>query len=601
MVFVIDGRRLDPRARERFVEGWAEMLEQTEPFLYPRAAYAIDYLGQLRELVPLTRDVEVLRTVVDTIRKAPWFDRADVFMAGPERDSARMDTAGTESPDADPESSARADAIAPDYGALSQGIHVFELIGELARGLAPRPGRKSIVWVSTGVNLRVYTAGMSKPSTFSGDPFSFSTFFENDPRTAVAQQALHRVANTANVSIYGLDPSLLSQARRVSVTDTRGPGDKMFLRSASPLSSAGGYDPLEIDLARNDGLRDALRLASRATGGETHAFAGAKVSEAIHEIETAGSTFYLLTYATPPPVGDGRYHRVEVRVTRPGTNVRARHGYVDSPDADSTQYAIASTLALPGLSVDLPFDLAAERMLLPGGRWTLNLRTALYPWRETAAPGGVVSTTASSQHGPWSFHAQAVSGGRIVAEIDRELTVRGDAPVGGSTRTIPLNIPWELAAGDYEIRVGFRDPATGLAGANYLNVTVPEACDGWCAGDVILLYSDGGPLTPAVGSSVPAGHPAAIFVQVHGGGYPVLNGDLFDTTGSQRLAVLRPTPLVRADNGLFSGTLGLPQGLGPGHYLIRARVTDPPAGGHRSYEIVLDVRPAPSARPTSSN
>ena len=63
MVYVIDTSRLGYWERRRFIRGWASLLEQTEAFNFPRAVYVIDFFGRLRELAPLTNDVDQLRRV----------------------------------------------------------------------------------------------------------------------------------------------------------------------------------------------------------------------------------------------------------------------------------------------------------------------------------------------------------------------------------------------------------------------------------------------------------------------------------------------------------------------------------------------------------
>ncbi|MFQ5745507.1 MAG: hypothetical protein ACE5HV_18295 [Acidobacteriota bacterium] len=77
-----------------------------------------------------------------------------------------------------------------------------------------------------------------------------------------------------------------------------------------------------------DNRRDGLRRAAEETGGK--AFIGwADLGEVLREIETDTSEFYLLTYAPPPPYGDGEFHEIGVEVKRPDVSIRARKGYVD--------------------------------------------------------------------------------------------------------------------------------------------------------------------------------------------------------------------------------------------------------------------------------
>ena len=81
--------------------------------------------------------------------------------------------------------------------------------------------------------------------------------------------------------------------------------------------------------------QDSLRLLAEGTGGfaavDTNSF-----TEAFERIVDANSRYYLLGYAPPAHPRDGRFHRIEVRVKRPGLTVTARRGY-PSPSGKTTQ------------------------------------------------------------------------------------------------------------------------------------------------------------------------------------------------------------------------------------------------------------------------
>jgi hypothetical protein len=76
-------------------------------------------------------------------------------------------------------------------------------------------------------------------------------------------------------------------------------------------------------------LQDSLRELSDETGG----FAVVNkndFSTAYDRIVKDNSAYYVLAYYPPNPKRDGRFHRIEVRVTRPGLMVtRSRRGYVN--------------------------------------------------------------------------------------------------------------------------------------------------------------------------------------------------------------------------------------------------------------------------------
>ena len=113
-----------------------------------------------------------------------------------------------------------------------------------------------------------------------------------------------QAANRANVSFYPVDP-----ARLFSGTHT--------LRS---------NDALEMMVSITDGLR-VSETALFETG--------------LRRIVDDLSNYYLLGYYSPADA-DGRFHKISVRVKRPGVSVRARSGYL-AAKADAAKPMMPST------------------------------------------------------------------------------------------------------------------------------------------------------------------------------------------------------------------------------------------------------------------
>ena len=73
--------------------------------------------------------------------------------------------------------------------------------------------------------------------------------------------------------------------------------------------------------------QDSLRSLSEETGG--FAVLNNDTDQAFDRIVRANSTYYVLGYYPPSHPRDGNFHKIEVRVKRPGANVVARRGYAD--------------------------------------------------------------------------------------------------------------------------------------------------------------------------------------------------------------------------------------------------------------------------------
>ena len=81
-------------------------------------------------------------------------------------------------------------------------------------------------------------------------------------------------------------------------------------------------------------LRNELRLSQdslRALSDETGGFAVTAQNNfvgAFDRIVSDNSSYYVLAYYPPSDKRDGKFHKIEVRVNRPGLTVRARRGYL---------------------------------------------------------------------------------------------------------------------------------------------------------------------------------------------------------------------------------------------------------------------------------
>jgi hypothetical protein len=86
----------------------------------------------------------------------------------------------------------------------------------------------------------------------------------------------------------------------------------------------------EMNISQNS-----LRTLAEGTGG----FAGVNTNSLVDvfdRIVEANSRYYPLGYNPPTHPRDGRFHKIEVRVTRPGLKVTARKGY-PSPHGRSAE------------------------------------------------------------------------------------------------------------------------------------------------------------------------------------------------------------------------------------------------------------------------
>ncbi|MDP1572019.1 MAG: VWA domain-containing protein [Vicinamibacterales bacterium] len=181
-----------------------------------------------------------------------------------------------------------------------------------------REGRKAIILVSEGYltmlppQLRDPNAGMpGVGNPARGNPFAGEGSLNEDRAQFAAgadlQQELRDVfdsANRNNTSIYAVDPRGLASG--------------------------------EFDISQNVGTQmsqtalnqttDTLRVLADQTDGRAIVNMN-DLGRGLAQVVRDSSAYYLLGYNSTGAPSDGKFHRIRVRVRRPGVEVRARRGY----------------------------------------------------------------------------------------------------------------------------------------------------------------------------------------------------------------------------------------------------------------------------------
>lgn len=127
------------------------------------------------------------------------------------------------------------------------------------------------------------------------------------------------------------------------------------------------FDPRGLDM--NMRPSDVLRSLADNTGGRQ--FSNNYPAAALREIVKHASAFYLLGYASAKNPADGRFHKIAVRVKRPGVEVRARTGYFAPSlnDMDTAKQAAEANLAPPEVSKALEQLVDAPHVAVSGDLW----------------------------------------------------------------------------------------------------------------------------------------------------------------------------------------------------------------------------------------
>lgn len=161
--------------------------------------------------------------------------------------------------------------------------------------------RKAIVMFSEGIDYDI-----NRP-------------MEMTEATTIRQETSDAIgaATRANINIYALDPRGLTDSGDDAI-------NLIGLPPNDPSTNTLGVTALQDELRLS---QDTLRTLAEETGG----FAVTNTndtSSSLQKIVDDNSSYYVLGYYPANERRDGRYRKIEVRLTRPGLVAHARRGYV---------------------------------------------------------------------------------------------------------------------------------------------------------------------------------------------------------------------------------------------------------------------------------
>ena len=226
--------------------------------------------------------------------------------------------------------------------AESEVVEVRDTISwlrDLLDSLAGLPGRKALLHVSSGVPMVAGQELFEAVDVRFDNSRALMAMGRYDVSRDYATLAVQ--ANAHRVSFYTLDagglrPDVFGGAEYTAI---RSPGTRSRINSAAEAN-----------------YQSSLRYLAERTGGRAIVNRN-DVLPALREVGAALETYYSLGYPEPL-AGDGRYHRVEVKVNRPGVQVRHRDGYRSRSARDRMIDRVRAALAYT--FVDNPLGVEAR-------------------------------------------------------------------------------------------------------------------------------------------------------------------------------------------------------------------------------------------------
>ncbi|MES1240728.1 MAG: VWA domain-containing protein [Acidobacteriota bacterium] len=343
LIVYVDNFNLDPIHRTRVLEQVRAFLKDLRP--EDRVMLVTNDLG-LTVRLPFTADPAALGATLDTIERLP----AQGATAESDRRTAMRQVLEIREAVRDIEGPCSRTILVPaeSYAemARNQTLQSIKAMTVLVNSLSGVPGRKALLYVSDGLPanpgeevfqllFEICGGGSASGIADVHDPDIEGPVGQFKGREALMKslhystvEDLNRLAAHANanrVTLYTLQASGLQGSS--SAAADYGPNERVLQIPS-------------IQFVQTANLQSSLTLLATETGGKAILNAN-DVSPDLRRMKDDLSTYYSLGYV-PEHSGDGREHRIEVKVRKPGLEVRSRRGYRDKP---AIERAVDRTLA----------------------------------------------------------------------------------------------------------------------------------------------------------------------------------------------------------------------------------------------------------------
>jgi VWFA-related protein len=305
-------------------------------------------------------------------------------------------------------------------------LNTFKAFEQIAQYLSAAPGRKSLIWVTSGFPSAIGYDRKITDDPADVDAWSRAMTTERRSFSAEMDRAV-RLLNNADIAVYPVD------VRGLLV----GPGGRINVAAMTEVASRTGgrafYDRNDIDVAMRSALDDS------------------QIS-------------YTLGYYSANGGDDRKYHSIRVKVRRPDVALRYRSGYEGDGNRGSSTAKIdlQQVLESPLDATVLPVSAHAEKI---GGRLDVRLKidpSTLGLREENGRRKGRVSIF-------FTFRPEDASGRLPVSSVSSAFDLTKEQFQALAERGMTFRKQLSLPAKATSLRLVVRDEETALMGS----VTIP--------------------------------------------------------------------------------------------------------------------------------
>jgi len=196
----------------------------------------------------------------------------------------------------------------------------LEALQQLGRYLSGIPGRKNVIWFSGS-----FPAGIVPDSELS-DPFSGTANFQEEIRKTTD------LLTTAQVALYPIAAEGLVSDTAFQV-DNRQIGQKRVSVAAQDTMRQSRTAAMDLNSSHAS-----MEQLAKDTGGQAY-YNTNSLNDALTRVVNNGSRYYSLAYSPTNTNMDGKYRRIQVKLTNGKGTLAYRRGYY----ADDVSATLASS------------------------------------------------------------------------------------------------------------------------------------------------------------------------------------------------------------------------------------------------------------------
>jgi VWFA-related protein len=193
-------------------------------------------------------------------------------------------------------------------------------LDQLARSLAAIPGRKNVIWFASSFPVSIFPNGSNRETLSNGREIG----------DAVRQTA--SLLTQSKIALYPVSAQGILLDRTTNADSGGQPDGNDFEKTP------------QQELAVNAANTAAMEQLAADTGGEA-LYTSNNLRQAMARAIENGSHYYTLVYTPPGTQMDGKFHRIEVKLTQGRAKLSYRRGYY----ADKTSGAKPASDPLPPL------------------------------------------------------------------------------------------------------------------------------------------------------------------------------------------------------------------------------------------------------------